>query len=139
MDADYAGAATTYGDGSTFTDADSNAVARAVPTDCAKGYYCPAANATQDPAAVETICADGSYSWNANLIDQDDCTPCPIGKYCKSADVVSLIAAGSWDGSWEGENCLAGFYCPMGSYFDEGTDELVEDSDSDFDPDGSEV
>jgi hypothetical protein len=56
-----------------------------MPSDCTKGYYCPAANATQDPAAVETICADGSFSWNANLIDQDDCTPCPIGKYCKSS------------------------------------------------------
>jgi hypothetical protein len=66
---DFSGAATTYSTGVNIVDSTGSPVPRAEPSDCTAGYYCPAATATGDPVAVETICADGSYSFNPNLID----------------------------------------------------------------------
>jgi hypothetical protein len=85
MMTDFNSDPTTYSTGVNILDSSGAPVPRAEPAECTAGYYCPAASASGDPAAVETICADGSFSFNINLIGQDDCIPCPIGKYCQSS------------------------------------------------------
>ena len=95
------------------------AAARAEPQECGRGYYCPAKTAATTPVNEETICAPGSFSYNINLMSQDECIPCAIGKYCQATEILNQVTVSTWDG----EVCLAGFYCPMGSAFAMGTDE----------------
>ena len=47
---------------------------------CPVGYYCPAGTSWDWQA-----CPRGTYSDDLGLYEEEQCTPCPAGKYCDSA------------------------------------------------------
>ena len=92
------------------------------PTECSLGHFCP--NGTTYP----TPCPVGTIGPNAVMESQDDCIPCPGGRYCDSPGLVTPRGpcdpgyvcyegaknSAPTDGT-TGEVCPAGGYCPTGS------------------------
>ena len=77
---------------------------------CPAGYYCPINSATP------TVCPKGYYTPDTH---QSVCTICPAGFYCGD-DVLQDFATASADASAiladSAIPCMAGQYCPRGSY-----------------------
>lgn len=106
---------------------------------CPAGYYCPGneIEPIECPihsyclagAAAPRICPDGTYSKVLGLQKEEQCRPCPSGRYCTGGDNVGQCVAGYF--------CIAGaksandpdFLCPEGHYCPDGctTPEICPD------------
>ncbi|CDW71824.1 gcc2 and gcc3 domain-containing protein [Stylonychia lemnae] len=97
---------------------------------CPQGYYCPKATGAPIP------CPSGTYGEFKGLNNKDQCTDCPLGKYCQSGGLKE--AEGDCEPGYfcnatrtklsrpnntfclEGEYCEKGFIapknCPAGTY-----------------------
>jgi len=110
----------------------------ATPLDCPPGSYCVAG--TADP--LQSKCPGGTYSGDVAIGSSAACTACPKGHYCPVGSVYPipcppgtvnpnlnkayiydciLPLAGSKATTWGNQNaagdpCLAGHYCPVGSF-----------------------
>ncbi|XP_069038919.1 neurogenic locus notch homolog protein 3 isoform X1 [Lepisosteus oculatus] len=103
------------------------------PHSCPPHSYCPAA--TQVPQ----LCPRGTFTppEQGGLQEEQECLPCPPGRFCRGGRIQGRCAAGflcvsgsseftpqgpvlqDWSGCEGGESCAspcpAGFYCPEGS------------------------
>jgi hypothetical protein len=86
---------------------------------CPYGYYCEVASIYPKP------CPRGSYSRKLGLTDVSECTDCVRGSYCNSRAGTSVTSTcmagytcpgGDVNPADPAQICLAGTYCPQGSY-----------------------
>ncbi|KAL8434920.1 hypothetical protein ACSSS7_002807 [Eimeria intestinalis] len=98
-------------------------LAMTTATGCPESSYCP------QGSVAPQLCPVGTYSNDTNLESEDDCQPCPAGKYCgdrglkaPSGDCQAGFYCGGGSGSsapleQSGPNqlCPEGFFCPAGS------------------------
>ncbi|PIK33904.1 hypothetical protein BSL78_29274 [Apostichopus japonicus] len=92
---------------------------------CPVGYFCSNGTAYPEP------CPAGTFSTNTRVTNEEDCEPCPPGRYCNLQGFVKVSEApkcsagyictgGSTTPTPEsvsgmGYPCPAGFYCPSGA------------------------
>ena len=69
------------------------------PSDCSKGFYCPAA--TEFPA--QHACPPGTYGTQRNYVNASQCVDCEAGVYCTGGQQTNS------------GRCAAGHYCPARS------------------------
>nr|XP_054760934.1 uncharacterized protein LOC129267226 [Lytechinus pictus] len=65
---------------------------------CPRGYFCEFSTET----STEHPCAAGTYGTGLGFTTQDDCSNCPIGKYCPAGTSLP-------------RECPKGYYCPEGT------------------------
>ncbi|KAF7241231.1 Signal peptide, CUB and EGF-like domain-containing protein 3 [Varanus komodoensis] len=94
------------------------------PSDCLPGYYCLLGTKT----ARQFPCPEGTFSNQTALSSQEECWPCPGGKFCANPGLVSPSGPCS-PGHYctlkarvpnpvldeTGGVCPAGHFCPLGS------------------------
>ena len=107
-------------------------------TDCPGGYYCPSAivNFSVYPcpsgaycplrSSLPRACLPGSFNPNEMMVFDEDCHPCPPGKYCLGSGLTE--PTGNCGEGWyctggsvlpnstsHGDICPFGYFCPEGS------------------------
>jgi hypothetical protein len=78
------------------------------PTDAVTGDICPAGGYCEMGTTVQKSCPPGSYNPDTGGMDEEACVPCLPGKYCSGENL-----------SEPSGDCLAGYYCPIGSKTDQ--------------------
>lgn len=77
-----------------------------VPNECPEGFYCVAKTASIAEADYgKTECPAGTYNDIKNIGAEEDCTPCPVGKWCPAQSTSQSDAS----------DCDETFFCPYGS------------------------
>jgi hypothetical protein len=86
--------------------------AQTIPSgSCGAGYFCP--NGTT--SATSNPCPAGTYSAATDLFDEEQCTTCPVGHYCHSADTAPRACpAGTYSNTTSGKTVGDCITCPSG-------------------------
>uniref|UniRef100_A0A7S3JP84 Chitin-binding type-2 domain-containing protein n=1 Tax=Aureoumbra lagunensis TaxID=44058 RepID=A0A7S3JP84_9STRA len=94
--------------------------------ECPQGFYCPTGTGLEIPA-----CPPGTYGHTTGLRSASDCASCPAGRNCYTHGLMAPVGV-----------CAAGFYCPLGSIYANGTGSDGETSECPagaYCPEGSKV
>ena len=79
------------------------------PTPCPKGQYCPVGT-----TSTTKFCEPGTYNPFFSMEKQEECLPCPPGKYCIGG--LDVIGDGA---TADNGDCAAGYVCTGGSAYKE--------------------